>query len=91
MKKVLITAAHPDDEVLGCGGMVSKFIKQGVNFKVLFVGEGSTCRFDDIVSKEAKNAILERKGYAIQAMKTLGVDDFVFHNLPCGRFDQKKK
>ena len=88
MKNVLIIAAHPDDEVLGCGGMISKFIKQDVNFKILFVGEGSTCRFDDVASKEATNAISERQRYAVQAMKILGIQDFCFYNLPCGRFDQ---
>ena len=28
-KKILIVAAHPDDEVLGCFGTVSRLIKEG--------------------------------------------------------------
>ena len=29
MKKVLIISSHPDDEILGCGGFISKYINMG--------------------------------------------------------------
>ncbi len=28
-KTILIVAAHPDDELLGCGATVAKYIQQG--------------------------------------------------------------
>ena len=31
--KILIIAAHADDEVLGCGGTVNKFSKMGANIE----------------------------------------------------------
>ena len=34
MERVLILAAHPDDEILGCGGFISKYIKIGCEFKM---------------------------------------------------------
>jgi LmbE family N-acetylglucosaminyl deacetylase len=88
MKRILIIAAHPDDETLGCGGLISKYQQRDVEFKVLFLGEGSTCRFSDPSDVEALVAIEVRTKSARLAMGFLGIQDFEFHNLPCGRFDQ---
>jgi LmbE family N-acetylglucosaminyl deacetylase len=88
MKRVLIIAAHPDDEILGCGGLISKYEPLGVIFKVVFIGEGSSCRFHDQTSKLAIDAIKERNFAAKEALTFLNVLDFNFHDLPCGRFDQ---
>ena len=52
-KKVLIFAGHPDDEVLGCGGFLDKY-KNKYEFKVVFMAEGSSCRYDDQVQNEKK-------------------------------------
>lgn len=88
MKRVLIVAAHPDDEVLGCGATIAKYRVNGVIFKVLFVGEGSSCRFDDPSDVLAEVATKQRTDSAIRAMQLLGIEDFEFYDLPCGRLDQ---
>lgn len=88
MKKVLILAAHPDDEILGCGGILSKYKSNDVEFRIVFIGEGSSCRYTDLESKDCKEAIEYRNSCAVKALNFLGVTNFVFHNLPCGRFDQ---
>ena len=36
IKRALIIAAHPDDDILGCGGLMSQ-LKHSVDFKVLFM------------------------------------------------------
>ena len=36
-KNITIIAPHPDDEILGCGGSISKFIKNGSKIHILFV------------------------------------------------------
>jgi LmbE family N-acetylglucosaminyl deacetylase len=88
MKRVLIVAAHPDDEVLGCGGLIAKLRPQGVEFKVVFVGEGSSCRYDSPEDPRCGPAIHERNAAAVRALGLLQVQQHVFHDLPCGRFDQ---
>ena len=47
-KKVLIVAAHPDDELLGCGGAILHHLYQGDKVRVTIVAEGLT-------SRESKN------------------------------------
>jgi len=56
-KKILIIAAHPDDEVLGCFGTVAKMVKEGDEAYTLILGEGKTSR-DERRSVENKKAEL---------------------------------
>ena len=53
---ILIIAAHPDDETLGCGGLIYQNSRKN-NIKVIFLGEGTSCRFsedddEDKITKE---------------------------------------
>tara|TARA_Y100001958_G_C21231565_1_gene557349 strand:+ start:895 stop:1569 length:675 start_codon:yes stop_codon:yes gene_type:complete len=87
LKRALIISAHPDDDILGCGAIINKY-KSEVEFKVVFIGEGSTCRFEDPESSEAQEEIKKRNNFAIEAFSVLGISNHSFNNLPCGRFDQ---
>ncbi|MAV76771.1 MAG: GlcNAc-PI de-N-acetylase [Candidatus Marinimicrobia bacterium] len=87
-KRILIIAAHPDDDILGCGGTLSKMKKNNL-IKVLFIGEGTSCRFANlkINKKLIKKEIEIRERNAKQALKSLGIKHYEFTNFPCGRLD----
>lgn len=75
MSSILIIAAHPDDEVLGCGGTIRHFVEKGNQVHICFVTDGTTGR--DGVTKqqvEGKHAESER------AAELLGVT--AIHRLP---------
>ena len=43
-RKILVVAAHPDDEILGCGGTMEVHSRTGDEVYVLILGEGITSR-----------------------------------------------
>jgi LmbE family N-acetylglucosaminyl deacetylase len=86
--KTLVVAAHPDDEVLGCGGLIAKLIKQGEQVRVIFIAEGTSCRYETL-NKKVKEEIDFRNQCSIKALRCLGVDSQNFYNLPCGRLDKE--
>ena len=86
---ILVVVAHPDDETLGCGASLYNAIESGGNVKVIFMGEGSSCRFRKNERKAIiNNAIKTRKKYCLQALKKLKIKNYTFYDLKCGRFDQ---
>lgn len=44
MTRALVIAAHPDDEVLGCGGAIARMADTGWEVHILILAEGSTSR-----------------------------------------------
>ena len=88
-KKYLVIASHPDDETLGCGATIYNLRKTKHNVRVVFLGEGSTCRFKSGTKKQILNKVIEqRKKYSLKALKLLKVNDYFYYDLPCGKFDQ---
>lgn len=89
-KRILIIAAHPDDDILGCGGMIAKYSQQQkTDFRIIFIAEGTTCRYtvDKIKSRQALNEIEKRESYAKKSLAILNVSEYKFYKFPCGRLD----
>lgn len=68
---ILIFAPHNDDEVLGVGGSIAKYIEQGDKVYICSVTVGN----DEARANEIKKEALEAHSY-------LGVTDTIFLNLP---------
>lgn len=79
--KVLVIAAHPDDEVLGAGGTILKHIKGGDWVSVLILGEGETSR------RGGAGNIRKRANQAKRAAQNLGVKKIILETLPDNKFD----
>jgi LmbE family N-acetylglucosaminyl deacetylase len=47
MKRILIIAAHPDDEALGCAGTIARHVAEGGTAKCLFMTNGVDARGKD--------------------------------------------
>ena len=83
---VLVVAAHPDDEVLGCGGTMAKLAAAGHDVHVAILGEGITSRYER--REEAPAAeIAALHAVARSANAVLGVRDVHLFGLPDNRFD----
>ena len=83
---ILVVAAHPDDEVLGCGGTIARSARQGHDVYVAVLGEGMTSRHSpgEHVARDAVEAL---QACTRRAAGFLGVRDVFFYDLPDNRFD----
>jgi len=84
--KVLVVAAHPDDEVLGCGGTIAHLAQAGHEVEIAILGEGITSRYEEREQADAK--LLEAlHGRAREVGKMLGAAKVSLFSLPDNRFD----
>lgn len=79
-KNVLIIAPHPDDEVLGCGGIIKKFTNQDISVNVLVITRGKKEIYSDERIDNVRNE-------ARNAHKLLGVESTIFLNFPAPDLD----
>lgn len=86
MKKVLVIAAHPDDEVLGVGGTVAKLSTEGVECHLLIVTDGSSSQYrdSDHLHEIIEAKIKETKGCA----DLLGFKSIHYGELPDMKLDK---
>ncbi len=81
-KNVLIIAAHPDDELLGCAGTVHKLIKNGSKATSLILGEGMKSR-----GNIEESMLKGLRADTVMANKEIGITKVHFEQLPDNQFD----
>jgi LmbE family N-acetylglucosaminyl deacetylase len=80
--RVLVFAAHPDDDVLGLGGTIALHAKQGDEVRIVCVTDGSSTQYPDDAEIRAR-----KEGEAVAAAAALGVRDYMHLDLPDMRLD----
>lgn len=85
MKRVLVIAAHPDDEVMGVGGTVAKLTAQGLECHLLIVTDGSSAQYRD--RGDFQTIIDVKKQETIGCAGILGFKSIHYGELPDMRLD----
>ena len=80
---VLVVAAHPDDEVLGCGGSIAMHSQCGDRVSIVFMADGEGAREPGTMDR----LVSERQQAACRAALHLGAEEPVFLGLPDNRMD----
>ena len=84
--KVLVVAAHPDDEVLGCGATAARLVQEGHEVHFSILGEGITSRHGQRSETDAAQLEkLHRQAHAAAAK--VGVNNLILDKLPDNRLD----
>ena len=77
---ILIIAPHPDDEVLGCGGIMKKYAEAGNQVYVLVISRGAPAFYSD---ERIENVRKEARA----AHHILGVKETTFLDFPAPELD----
>ena len=77
-KDILILAAHPDDETLGCGGTIHRLSKEGHNIRLITFTNGEGARG---VTNKNRNTSLDK------VSDILGINSFTYGDFPDNAMD----
>ena len=87
IKKLLVIAAHPDDEILGCGATVARLSKEGWKAETVILGQGLVSRGDKNDAGKLENQLDQLKEASRKANSIIGVKKVHFADFPDNRFD----
>jgi LmbE family N-acetylglucosaminyl deacetylase len=85
--KILIIGAHPDDEILGCGGTIARLVKEGNIAYSVILGEGITSRYNKREVQKSNNELNELNNQMYKANKIIGIKKVYKFEFPDNRFD----
>ena len=87
INRLAVIAAHPDDEVLGCGGTISRLAQEGCLVHILLMADGETSRTGLVTDASDTKRLAERKSSALRACEILGCASVELLTLPDNRMD----
>ena len=79
--RILVIAAHPDDELLGLGGTLIKHVRDRHEVYVVIMSEGASSRYEDGMKNKLKES-------AYKAGEVMGVKQVHFCDMPDQRMDR---
>ena len=89
-KKILILAPHADDEILGCGGVISKYSREGYAVNVLILTNANvgapelfTKKKINLIRSESKkaNGFIGTKNLFFEELPALSLDNFSIYKI----------
>jgi LmbE family N-acetylglucosaminyl deacetylase len=83
--RVLVIAAHPDDEVLGCGATMKKLTLEGHDVKVILLGKGISSRHE--IGEQYTSEVRNLEKATARANNILGVKDIITLDFPDNKYD----
>ena len=78
MKKIIVIAPHADDEILGVGGTISKYVEKSFQVIVLIMTNASIKN----PKKFPVNLVNKIRREALEANKSIGVKKVIFYDFP---------
>jgi LmbE family N-acetylglucosaminyl deacetylase len=83
MKKILVISPHPDDEVIGCGGTLAKYISEGNRIEIIFLTSGE----DGIKGKNDVETMQIREQESKNVAKFMGFNHIEFYREKDGELN----
>jgi LmbE family N-acetylglucosaminyl deacetylase len=84
---ILVIAAHPDDEILGCGGTIARYSREGHLVHILIMAEGITSR-DEKRNRDSRIDLINHlHSIALRAGFFVGAKSVELLEFPDNRMD----
>jgi LmbE family N-acetylglucosaminyl deacetylase len=88
--RTLVIVAHPDDEVLGCGGTMARIAAEGGVVQTIFLTDGESSRYSktEMLEENHRKKVESRRTAGKVAAKLLGSLPPKFYDLPDNQLDK---